>query len=77
MLDRLELGRHHALDLAEPLIFMAWERETVQAIYRDDLRGAFERFFSTRALALTRLLEGRATAGIGARPLHAVAWDLR
>jgi penicillin G amidase len=63
VLDRLE--RWDATmrsDLAEPLIFTAWERETVRAIYRDDLGGAFERFFSTRALALTRLLEGRATS---------------
>ena len=49
-------------DMAEPLIFMAWEREAVRAIYRDDLGGAFERYFDTRALALTRLLEGRATS---------------
>ncbi len=49
-------------DIAEPLIFMAWERATVQAIYRDDLGGMFERYFGTRALALTRLLEGRATS---------------
>src|SRR5262249_14194245 len=57
------LGRGDATgraELAEPLIFMAWERETIRAIYRDDLGGAFERFFATRALTLTRLLEGRA-----------------
>jgi penicillin amidase len=62
-LDRLERwdGTMRA-DLGEPLIFMAWERETIRAIYRDDLGAAFERFFATRALTLTRLLEGRATS---------------
>ena len=48
-------------DAPEPLIFTAWLRETVRAIYRDDLGGAFDRYFDTRALALLRLLEGRAT----------------
>ena len=63
VLDRLERwDATMRADIAEPLIFMAWERETVQAIYRDDLGGAFERFFATRALALTRLLEGRSTS---------------
>ncbi|MBO0742561.1 MAG: penicillin acylase family protein, partial [Hyphomicrobiaceae bacterium] len=62
-LDRLERwdGTMRA-DLGEPLIFMAWERETIRAIYRDDLGAAFEHFFATRALTLTRLLEGRATS---------------
>ena len=62
-LDRLERwnGNMRA-DLGEPLIFMAWERETIRAIYRDDLGAAFEHFFATRALTLTRLLEGRATS---------------
>ena len=44
----------------EPLIFTAWVRETVRAIYGDDLGAAFPRYWDTRALALTRLLEGRA-----------------
>jgi penicillin G amidase len=48
-------------DLAEPLIFTAWMRTAVEAIYRDDLGPAFERFWGTRANALIRLLEGRAT----------------
>jgi penicillin amidase len=62
-LDRLERwDAAMRAELAEPLIFMAWERETIRAIYRDDLGSAFERFFATRALALTRLLEGRATS---------------
>ena len=63
VLDRLERwDATMRADLVEPLIFTAWERETVRAVYRDDLGSAFERFFSTRALALTRLLEGRATS---------------
>ena len=49
-------------DAPEPLIFTAWLRETIRAIYRDDLGGAFDRYFDTRALALLRLLEGRATS---------------
>ena len=49
------------VDAPEPLIFTAWLREAVKAIYRDDLGGAFDRYFDTRALALKRLLDGRAT----------------
>ena len=48
-------------DAPEPLIFTAWLREAVRAIYSDDLGAAFDRYFDTRALALSRLLEGRAT----------------
>src|SRR6185295_1675785 len=48
-------------DLPEPLIFTAWLRETVRAIYHDDLGFAFDRFWGSRATALIRLLEGRAT----------------
>lgn len=48
-------------DRPEPLIFTAWLRETVRALYRDDLGAAFDRYFDTRAPALIRLLEGRAT----------------
>lgn len=47
-------------DRAEPLIFMAWVRAAVAAVYRDDLGAAFDAYFDTRALALARLLEGRA-----------------
>lgn len=47
-------------DAPEPLIFTAWMREAVRAIYSDDLGAAFGRYFDSRALALTRLLEGRA-----------------
>jgi penicillin G amidase len=49
-------------DSADPLMFMAWERETIRAIYQDDLGTAFDRFFDPRALALTKLLEGRAVS---------------
>src|SRR5262245_36472706 len=51
-----------AADRPEPLIFTAWMREAVKAIYRDDLGAAFDRYFDYRATALIRLLEGRATA---------------
>jgi penicillin amidase len=63
ILDQLTLwdARMQA-DRPEPLIFTAWLREAVRAIYRDDLGDAFERYFDSRALALIRLLEGRATA---------------
>jgi penicillin amidase len=47
-------------DAAEPLIFEAWMREAIRAIYSDDLGAVFPRYFDPRALALTRLLEGRA-----------------
>ena len=47
-------------DAPEPLIFTAWLREAVRAIYRDDLGAAFERYFDERATAVTRLLEGSA-----------------
>jgi len=46
---------------SEPLIFMAWLREAVRAIYADDLGPAFPRFFGPQVQALLRLLEGRAT----------------
>lgn len=47
-------------DAIEPLIFMAWVRETVRAIWSDDLGAAFDVFFDTQAAALNRVLEGRA-----------------
>ena len=49
-------------DRPEPLIFTAWMREAVRAIYRDDLGEAFDRYLGSRAVALIRLLEGRATS---------------
>ncbi|MBX9588684.1 MAG: penicillin acylase family protein [Hyphomonadaceae bacterium] len=48
-------------DRPEPLIFAAWIREAVRAIYSDDLGAAFDRYFESRAPALIRLLEGKAT----------------
>jgi penicillin G amidase len=48
-------------DRPEPLIFTAWVRETVRALYRDDLGAVFDRYFDTRAPALIRLLEGKAS----------------
>jgi penicillin amidase len=48
-------------DRPEPLIFTAWMREAVRAIYRDDLGAAFGQYFDTRARAVIRLLEGAAT----------------
>jgi penicillin amidase len=60
LLDRLDRwDATMRADMAEPLIFTAWERETVRTIYRPSLGAAFDRFFGSRALALTRLLEGR------------------
>ncbi len=47
-------------DRPEPLIFAAWVREAVRAIYRDDLGPVFDRYFDFRATALIRLLEGHA-----------------
>jgi penicillin amidase len=49
-------------DRPEPLIFTAWLREAMKAVYRDDLGQAFGRYFDYRAVALIRLLEGRAAA---------------
>jgi penicillin amidase len=49
-------------DRPEPLIFTAWLRETVRAIYSDDLGPAFRSYFDYRATALLRLLEGKATS---------------
>jgi penicillin amidase len=61
MLDQLTTwdGTMRA-DRPEPLIFMAWLREAVRAIYRDDLGAAFNLYFDSRAPALLRLLEGKA-----------------
>jgi penicillin amidase len=60
-LDRLEQwDATMRADAVEPLIFMAWVRETVRAVYRDDLLAAFDQFFDMRAPALIRLLQGKA-----------------
>lgn len=61
VLDRLEAwDATMRADAIEPLIFMAWVRETVRAIWSDDLGAAFDSFFDTQAAALNRVLEGRA-----------------
>jgi penicillin amidase len=62
MLDRLQAwdGMMRG-DAPEPLMFMAWLRETVRAIYADDLGPAFQRFFNPQAQVLIRLLEGKAS----------------
>lgn len=63
-IDVLEqLGRWDATmraDSVEPLIFVAWLRETVRAIYGDDLGPAFPQFFSPRAPMMARLFNGHA-----------------
>jgi penicillin amidase len=63
VLDQLTLwdGTMRA-DRPEPLIFTAWMREAVRAIYHDDLGGAFDRYWDYRGMALLRLLEGRAAS---------------
>ena len=63
VLDRLEAwDATMGGEAAEPLIFTAWVREIVKAIWSDDLGPAFELFFDRRATALIRVLEGRALA---------------
>jgi penicillin amidase len=47
-------------EAAEPLIFVAWMREAMRAIYRDDLGLAFPAFFDVHAPVLERLLAGAA-----------------
>ncbi len=49
-------------DIAEPLIFMAWLRETVRAVFADELGPAFPLFFSPRANAMIRIFKGEATS---------------
>jgi penicillin amidase len=49
-------------DRPEPLIFTAWLRAAVEAIFRDDLGPAFGRYFDYRAEVLIPLLDGRAKA---------------
>src|SRR5690606_6678905 len=48
-------------DTAEPLIFVAWLRESVRGIYADDLGPAFGSFFHPQAKATIRLLKRDAT----------------
>jgi penicillin amidase len=47
-------------EAVEPLIFVAWAREALRAIYADDLGLAFDLFFDLHAPVLERLLEGGA-----------------
>ena len=47
-------------EAVEPLIFMAWMRATMRAVYEKHLGPAFELVFDWRVPALMRLLEGRA-----------------
>src|SRR5690606_20853688 len=49
-------------DIAEPLIFVAWLRESVRGIYADDPGPAFGSFFHPQAKAIIRLLKGDATS---------------
>lgn len=65
--DRRALDRLQAWDgmmrgdAPEPLMFMAWLRETVRGIYADDLGPAFQRFFNPQASVLIRMLDGKAS----------------
>lgn len=65
--DRQTLDRLQAWDgmmrgdAPEPLMFMAWLRETVRGVYADDLGVAFPRFFNPQATVLIRLLSGKAS----------------
>lgn len=59
-----QLGRWNAqmrTDAVEPLVFVAWVRETVHAVFADDLGPAFRQYFRPQAKALTRILKGEAT----------------
>ena len=65
-------------DRPEPLIFTAWVREAVRAIYRDDLGPAFDRYFDSRAHRADPPA-GRPGHGprLVRRPHHAGARELR
>jgi len=61
--DRLEAwDTTMRAEAVEPLIFTAWVRETVKGIWSDDLGPAFDRYFGEHAMALIRVLQGRAHA---------------
>jgi penicillin amidase len=63
VLDRLEAwDTTMRPEMAEPLIFTAWVRETVKGIWSDDMGPAFDRYFDAHATALIRVLQGRARA---------------
>lgn len=63
MLDQLTAwdGRQ-TLGSTESLIFVAWMREAMRAIFADDLGPAFQRYTDGRPQPLIRLLEGKSTA---------------
>lgn len=48
-------------DSTEPLLFMAWMRESMRGIFADDLGPAFRDWFKPRALVLKRVLRGEAS----------------
>jgi penicillin amidase len=67
-MDDTLLGRLSAWDatlqveMVEPLIFTAWLRQALVAVYRDDLGAAFPEFFDAKsASALANLLDGRSS----------------
>jgi penicillin amidase len=61
LLDQLTIwDATMTVDASEPLIFTAWIRETVRAVYQDDLGPTFDRFFDAHADALLKLLRGEA-----------------
>jgi penicillin amidase len=61
LLDRLTAwDATMRVDAVEPLIFTAWVRQALVAVYRDDLGAAFPEFFDAKsASALANVLEGR------------------
>lgn len=50
-----------ARDRAEPLIFMAWMRQAMIGIFKDDLKMMFEPWFRARGKVMERLLGGKAS----------------
>jgi penicillin amidase len=49
-------------DAVEPLIMMAWLKHAGRAVFADDLGPAFVMFNRPRAVAMTRILRGKATS---------------
>jgi penicillin amidase len=81
ILDRLQSwdGQMQG-NASEPLIFVAWVRESVRGIYADDLGPVFQRFFNPRAPVLVRLLQaqasGRDWCDIGTTAAHETCADV-
>lgn len=50
-----------ARDRSEPLLFIAWMRQAMIAIFEDDLGMMFEPWFRARGKAMERLLDGEAS----------------